>query len=137
VAWYALLTDHALHLTNLLHLVIDLHDINGIMWDQNHKDVDERRNPPLLNFEKWARLKDQAMSALRYRDSPFAYEEQGLESATRYLKNGLQSVSLGEEFARTLLANSAKLVKDENTLRGEKAEEIAGFRRRTTYSSVR
>jgi hypothetical protein len=101
-------------LTVLLFTVVHLHDIDTIIRDQ--RDVDEQHDPPLLNLEKWAHLKDQAMSAIRYCDVPFAYEETGLGMAVEYLKKALQRAG-AEVDARVLQENSATLKGNENSLR--------------------
>jgi hypothetical protein len=92
---------------------------------QKEKGVDEQHDPPLINFGKWAHLKEKAMSALQYRDVPFPFDERAMD----YLKKGLQNIRVGEDFSRVLQANSKKLVKNENLARcnvGE-ATKRAGF----------
>ena len=51
---------------------------------RNEKDVDEQHRPPLINFEKWAHLKGEAMSALQYRDVPLILEGEGVEMAMEW-----------------------------------------------------
>jgi hypothetical protein len=100
-------------LTVLLSKVVHLHDIDTIIRDQ--RDVDEQHDPPMLNLEKWARLKDQAMSAIRYRDVPFAHGKKDLGMALEYLKEALHRVG-AEVDARLLQENSAKLKGNEISL---------------------
>jgi len=109
--------------------VVHLRDIHDIMREE--RDVDEQHVPPLINFEKWAHLKEKAMSALRYRDVPFPFSDRDVRAAMEYLKKGLQSVSVGEDFSQVLQKNSEKLVKNENLARSnvklEAATKRAGF----------
>jgi hypothetical protein len=107
--------DLRLGLTILLPTVVHLHDIDTVIRHQ--KDVDEQQELPLINFEKWTHLKNQAVSALRFRDVPFAYE--GFEMALKYLNKGLQDIGTGEEFSQVLQANSTKLKENEDSLRRE------------------
>jgi hypothetical protein len=111
----------------LLSTVVHLRDIQDIM--QKEKDVDEQHDPPLINFGKWAHLKEKAMSAFQYRDVPFPFDERDTRAAMDYLKKGLQDIRVGEDFSRVLHANSKKLVKNENLARGDvrEATNRAGF----------
>jgi len=102
-----------------------MHDIETII--QTEKDVDEHHSPPLINFEKWAHLKDQAISTMRYRDVPFAYEEQGLRMAKAYLTWELQSANTGEDLSLVFQEKSARLKKKEGPLMAEIARKKAGF----------
>ena len=130
VAWCALSSDLTLtlHLTKD-YLVVHLRDIHDIM--QGEKDVDEQHDPPLINFEKWAHLKEKVMSALQYRDVPFPFDERAVQAAMGYLKNGLHSVSVGEGFSRVFQTNSEKLMKNEKLASGnlkiKEATRRAGF----------
>ena len=72
------------------------HDIHDIM--QKEKDVDEKHDLPLINFEKWAHLKEKAMSALQYHDVPFSFDGHDIQVAMDYLKKGLQDIGVGENF---------------------------------------
>jgi hypothetical protein len=97
---------------------------------QKEKDVDEQHDPPLINFNKWAHLKEKAMYALQYRDVPFpSFDERDTRAAMDYLEKGLQEIRVGEDFSRVLQANSEKLVKNENLARGDvrEATNRAGF----------
>ena len=96
---------------------------------EKEKDVDEQYNPPLVNFDKWAHLKEKAISALQYRDVPFQFDERDIRAAMDYLKKGLQDIRVGEDFSRVLQMNSEKLAKNENLARGDvrEATNRAGF----------
>jgi hypothetical protein len=111
----------------LLSTVVHLHDIHGIM--RKEKDVDEQHHPPQINFEKWAHLKEKAMSALQYRDVPFTFDEpeRDIQAAMDYLMKALQNIRVGEDFSRDLQTNSEKLVKNENLARGDEVIKGAGF----------
>lgn len=96
---------------DLFRIVVQLNDFSKIIRDE--VDVDEQHEPPLLNFEKWTRLKRQAMSALRFRDVPFEYEQDGLGIAVEYLKMGLRSVSMKDDIEQSLRRRSDKIQRHE------------------------
>jgi len=62
---------------------------------EDDADTDEEHNSPRIHLEKWARLKRQAMSALRYHVQ--FTEGDACPMAKEYLMAGLQRV-LGENF---------------------------------------
>jgi len=107
-----------------------MHDIDTII--QTEKNVDEHHEPPLLNFEKWTHLKDQAISTMRYRDVLFAYEKQGLGMAMAYLTRELQIANTGEDLSLVFRKKAARLKKKEGPLMGVIAAKKAGFRIRVT-----
>jgi hypothetical protein len=118
--------NFVLGLTVLLPVVVHLHDIKTVMRED---DVDVRFEPPLVNFEKWAHLKDVAMSSLCYGNMPLAYAGD-LGMAMEYLKKGLQSVGAEEAVGDTLKRNSARLKEEEDKLRN-----VRGVVGRRTHSS--
>jgi len=109
-----------------------IHDINTVLREE--KDVEDHHEPPLINFEKWAHLKDRALEALRYRDIPPKYSEDGLEAATGYLKHQLQSVTVDDDFSRDLQTRSARLKKIEDTPPKSKTVDVV---KKTGFGSVR
>jgi hypothetical protein len=96
---------------------------------QNEKDVDEKPDSPLINLEKWAHLKEKAMSALQYRDVRFPFDGGDGRAAMSYLKKCLQDIRVGEDFNQILQANSKKLAKNETLAKDEvkEAANRAGF----------
>lgn len=105
-----------------------IHDINTILREE--KDVEDHHEPPLINFEKWTHLKDRALEALRYRDNPPKYSEDGLEAATGYLKQQFQGVTVDDEVSQILQTKSASLKKIEATMpKSKTVDEMkkAGF----------
>lgn len=81
------------HLTTpAVYIVVDLEDIQAVMED----DADTN-NSPRIHLERWARLKRQAMSALRYRVQFTEDSEDACPMAREYLAADLQRVS-GENF---------------------------------------
>jgi hypothetical protein len=82
-------TELKFGLTILLPIVADLHDIDAIM--KHDASVDESHSPPLIVFEKWARLKRRAVSALQFH-VPFTNEATP-GTAMEYLMGELQHVS--------------------------------------------
>jgi hypothetical protein len=117
------------NMTTPILLVVDLHDMNGIMQgEENYKQ--QGNLPPSINLQKWVHLKDRAVSTLRYRDAPYIYDGQNLGVAMDYLKKGLESVSAKEEISTRLQANSAELKRNEDKLRRIfRTEHDAGFGR--------
>ena len=96
------------------------------------KDVDDQYNPPLINFDKWAHLKERAISASQYRNVPFTFDERDIQAAMAYLMKALEGIRVGEDFSRDLQKNSEKLAKNENKTRVqwgdvEAATKRAGF----------
>jgi hypothetical protein len=80
--------------------VVDLHDVKTIL--QVEKDIDEHHDPPLVNFEKWTRLKCQAMSIVeRHYVPPLPYED-NLRAAMEYMKAALLRVSTEDNSNRVL-----------------------------------
>jgi hypothetical protein len=102
------------------HPDVVLHDITTILREQKY--VDDKHDPPMLNFELWITLKNEAISALRFRDSLDGYgnpsdDPQRQALATEYLQAGLLRVRTEEDYHQGLLANSAKLRANEDSLR--------------------
>ena len=87
---------------------------------REQKDVDDQHDPPMLNLEMWITLKNEAISALRFRD---VYETppenpQNQAQATEYLRAGLLRVRTDEDFySQVLLVNSTRLRASEDSLR--------------------
>ena len=81
----------------------------------------------MINFEKWVHLKEIALSALRHRDMPLAYNADGLEMAMAYLGWQLRAVTVDDGFSLSLERRSNKLKQDEGTKRRDRAKRAAGF----------
>jgi hypothetical protein len=76
----------------------------------------------MLNFELWTTLKNEAISAMRFRDSLHAYENpsdepQNQERAMEYLQAGLLRVRTEEDYHQVLLAKSDTLRANEDSFR--------------------
>jgi len=104
---------------------VHLHDISTVLKEE--KNVEEHDEPPLINFEKWVHLKEIALSALRHRDMPLAYNADGLEMAMAYLGWQLRAVTVDDGFSLSLERRSNKLKQDEGTKRRDRAKRAAGF----------
>jgi hypothetical protein len=104
-----------------------LHDIDVVL--RKEADVEERPDGPLINFEKWTHLKEKALDALRYRDIPLEYDEDGLETAMAYLKQQLQHIGINDDFSQRLQLESTRLKREEETMRRDAAMESVGFGR--------
>jgi len=104
---------------------VHLHDISVVL--RQEEDVEECDKLPLINFEKWTHLKEKALDALRYRDIPPEYEEDGLETAMAYLKRQLQAVSVDDDISRRLQTKSDLLKKNEETMQRDKAARKVGI----------
>lgn len=102
-----------------------LHDIRIVL--RNEGDVEEHHETPLINFEKWAHLKEKALDALRYRDIPLRYDTNGLETAKAYLQQQLQLVATGDDFNQLLQMESNRLAQIEKTMRRVAASRSVGF----------
>jgi hypothetical protein len=104
---------------------VHLHDINTVL--QEEKDVEEHHEAPLINFEKWTHLKEKAMDAMRYRDIPLQYDEDGLETAMAYLQRQLQPVTIDDGFSTHLETMSTALRQNEEAMRRPAAGRTVGF----------
>jgi hypothetical protein len=62
------------------------------------------------------------LDALRYRDIPLKYSEDGLEAATGYLKQQLQRVTVDDDFSQILQTKSAGLKNAEQAKSRSKTE---------------
>lgn len=100
-------------MTTLLPIVVDLDDISDIL--HQHKDVDDQHDPPLINVEKWARLKHQAISASRYH-VPSVSEGDDLGTAMEYLTEKFRCIRPGKEFSQALQATSCALKRQEDRI---------------------
>jgi len=89
------------------------------------QDAEDNNVPPLINFRKWIHLKEKALEALRYRDIPLNYSEDGLELAIAYLESRLQDVPVGDDYELFVRTESARLAQNEG-----------GERRNRTRSSM-
>jgi len=98
---------------------VHLHDIAAVLKEE--KSVEENDEPPLINFEKWVHLKEKALGALRYRDMPLAYDEDGLEMPMAYLRWQLQAVTVDDGFGQSLKRKSAILKEGEQAKRRDRA----------------
>jgi len=83
---------------------VHLHDINTVLKEKN---IEERDEPPLINFEKWVHLKEKALDALRYRDLPLAYDADCPKMAMAYLQWQLRSVTVDDAFSQAVRNRSA------------------------------
>lgn len=98
---------------------VHLHDIDVVLKDDG---VDDHHELPLINFKKWTHLKEKALDALRYRDNPPKYNENGLESATAYLERELQAVTtISDDFIEWVQTKSAELKRNEGTMERDRA----------------
>lgn len=91
------------------------------------KDVENHPEAPLINFEKWTHLKQKAMGAVRYRDTPPQYNEGGLETTIAYLQQQLEPVTTDDGFAQLLENKSRRLARDEDALRRSVAARSVGI----------
>ena len=67
----------------------------------------------MINFEKWAHLKEKALDALKYRDLPLAYNTDCLKMAMAYLQWQLRSVTVDDAFSQVVRNRSAALMRGE------------------------
>jgi hypothetical protein len=104
---------------------VHLHDIAIVL--QEEKDVEEHHEAPLINFEKWAHLKEKALDAMRYRGIRLEYDEDGLETAMAYLTRQLQPVTIDDDFSRLLQTKSARLRQNEDVIRRDTVKRSVGF----------
>lgn len=106
---------------------IHLHDINTVLKEKN---IEERDEPPLINFEKWVHLMEKAVGALRYRDLPLAYDTDSSCSrmAMAYLQWQLRSVTVDDAFDRVVRDSSTRLKqREEQRPRRDDAISVVGF----------
>jgi hypothetical protein len=119
-----------------------LHDIRSFL--RKEKDIIEKCDPPLINFEKWSQLKKMVMDLLRYRDSFLekisTYKQQGgihvtpggnsqyLERVVAYLDSMLRSDTMDGDGSLLIQTNVAAKPKGSKQItRREDAERRVGF----------
>jgi len=106
---------------------VHLHDINTVLKEKN---IEERDEPPLINFEKWVHLKEKALGALRYRDLPLAYDTDSScpRMAMAYLQWQLRSVTVDDVFDQVVRDMSTRLKRsEEQRPRRDDAISVVGF----------
>jgi RasGEF domain len=103
---------------------VHLHDIAIVLQEE---DVEEHHEAPLINFQKWAHLKEKALDAMRYRGIRLEYDENGLEMAMAYLTQQFQPVAINDDFSRLLQTKSARLRQSEDAIRRDTVIRSVGF----------
>jgi hypothetical protein len=118
-----------------------LHDIRSFL--RKEKDIIEKCDPPLINFEKWSQLKKMVMDLLCYRASFLekisTYKQQGgihvtprgdsqrLERVVAYLDGMLRSDTTDGDGSVLIQNNIAAKPKRSKPITREDAELRVGF----------